>query len=158
MGEETIYPNHTANNGTALFSTSGVTSSTPRGYDTVFYKFAIHEMLHAVGLADTNLATPANIMNGFDSTNDTNNSLGDSSQGISSLITPCVVSQIKAAIAAIHKPAPTDASGDSEPLPDLPFGSGSHNAYGYAYSCYTSTYEEWDGFTSLTAYIDTECI
>ena len=158
--EVSININQTATNGSPYFSTNGVTASNPNGYNSVFYKFAMHELLHAIGLANTNVASPPDIMNGVNSTNDTNNSLGDASQGAASLLTPCVISQVKAAITAIHKPAAlAGAGGDPGGPPDLPAGSqGAGSGYLSGYSCINYSWDEWDDSTNtLTGYSDSVC-
>jgi hypothetical protein len=153
FGDYTININKTAKNGMPFFSTAGVSASTPKGYDTVFYKFAIHEMLHMLGLANTDKSSPPNIMNGVNSTNDANNSLGDASN-ISNLLTSCVFQQIKAAFFANKFPAPK--AGSEEPIPELP--GAPVGGYTSPYNCFTYSWDEWNASTNtLTGYSETIC-
>lgn len=157
-GEITVNLNQTGSNGTHFFSTSGVTASNPSGWDTVFYKMAIHELLHTMGLDNTNVTSPPNIMNGINSVNDTNNSLGDAGN-LSSMLTPCIFSQIKYALTAIHKPALETGGGEGvDPVQLLPFGKGSGGGGGGGYSCFYYSAYEWDEANqSLTIYMETAC-
>ncbi|MGD0787083.1 MAG: hypothetical protein ABR898_03795 [Terracidiphilus sp.] len=105
--------NYTNASGGPSFSALGATASSPNGWNTVFYKFALHELLHALGLADTSKTSPQNIMNGFNSLNDMNNSLGDASNP-SNLLTNGVLSQVQAALTCITQPAPTTSDTTSQ--------------------------------------------
>jgi hypothetical protein len=162
VGTIALNLNQTGSNGTPFFSTSGVTASSPHGYDTVFYKMAMHELLHTMGLANTTPTVPLtpNIMGGFTSTNDANNDLGDASN-VSNLLTPCIFSQFKYALSAIHKPVGfNDGGGESrgDPVPDLPFHQGGGGGGGDNYSCYSYAWDEWDeGNLTFWMYTGTIC-
>jgi hypothetical protein len=158
VADISININQTGSDGTPFFSANGVSAANPMGYDTVFYKMGLHELLHTLGLADTFALSPPDIMNGINSTNDQNNTLGDASEGPSSLLTPCVISQVKAAVSAIHKPAAINQSGDpGSPPPDLPLGT-DPNGVSSIYNCIIFSWDEWDDSTNtLTGYLEDVC-